>query len=97
MTNQKKETTPDVKKINKKNKTRTHSPAPQAFTVLLMLRVKAVEAILLVNCSVAVSAPLKVMLSRICSPSTTGTRHPHSITFHVGYALHSQAARQQLT
>lgn len=24
------------------------------------------------------------------SPNATGTRHPHSITFHVGHALHSQ-------
>lgn len=24
------------------------------------------------------------------SPNTMGTQHPHSITFHVGYALHSQ-------
>ena len=48
------------------------------------------KAVLLINCCVVVSAALKVMLNRICSPSTMGTRHPHSITFHVGYALHSQ-------
>ena len=42
------------------------------------------------NCNVVVSAALKVMLTRICPANTMGTRHPHSITFHVGYALHSQ-------
>lgn len=48
------------------------------------------EAILLINCNVVVSAALKVLLTRICPPNTMRTRHPHSITFHVGYALHSQ-------
>ncbi len=43
------------------------------------------------NCNVVVSAALKVMLTRICPPNAMGTRHPHSITSHVGHALHSQA------